>query len=133
MEYFQDFYRKNRDYSRLLDEGGALEDEVEEEAVDNDDKSGQYRKSEPDEDPKAKRERQEYVERREKLKELERQKLKQKFAGVYGRKTNSTKHDNGNQNSRFGENISDKDKKKMLHHDEYNHWLPCTVFLCNKF
>lgn len=114
-----DFYRKNRDYSRLLDESGALEDEPEEEAVDDDKKSGKYRKSEPDEDPKAKRERQEYVERREKLKELERQKLKQKFAGVYGRKTNSSKHDNGNQNSRFGENISDKDKKKMLPRDDF--------------
>lgn len=114
-----DFYKKNRDYSRLLDEDGALEDEEEEEAVEDDDKSGRYRKSEPDEDPKAKRERQEYIERREKLKELERQKLKQKFAGVYGRKTNSTKHDNGNQNSRFGENISDKDKKKMLQYDDY--------------
>lgn len=128
-----DFYRKNRDYSRLLDGGGALEDEDEEEALEDDDKSGQHRKSEPDEDPKAKRERQEYIERREKLKELERQKLKQKFAGVYGRKTNSSKHDNGNQYSRFGENISDKDKKKMLPYDEYNHRLPCTVCLCNKF
>jgi len=114
-----DFYRKNRDYSRLLDGGGALEDEDEEEALEDDDKSGQHRKSEPDEDPKAKRERQEYIERREKLKELERQKLKQKFAGVYGRKTNSSKHDNGNQYSRFGENISDKDKKKMLPYDDY--------------
>lgn len=79
-----DFYRKNRDYSNILDEDvepeemeeGEEEEEYEEE---DDQEEGQYEKSEPEEDPVAVRERQEYLQRREKLKEVERQKLRQKL------------------------------------------------------
>lgn len=78
-----DFYRKNRDYSNILDEGDEpeeVEEEEEEEYEEEDDEeSGQYEKLEPDEDPVVVRERQEYLERREQLKELERQKLRQKL------------------------------------------------------
>lgn len=77
-----DFYRKNRDYSNVLedDEPEEVEEEEEEEYEGEDDEEPrQYEKSESDEDPVAVRERQEYLERREKLKELERRKLRQKL------------------------------------------------------
>eukprot|EP01018_Ginkgo_biloba_P004497 Gb_00261 [translate_table: standard] len=111
-----DFYRKNRDYARLLDEDGVLEDVEEEE---EEDESRQYRKSEPVEDPEVTRDRQEYLERRQKLKELERQKLKQKFGGVYGRKNGASKNESGNQNGRSEQSISEKGKKKTLPYDNY--------------
>lgn len=80
-----DFYRKSRDYSDILDEDvepeemeeeGEEEEEYEEE---DDQEEEQYEKPEPEEDPVAVKERQEYLQRREKLKEVERQKLRQKL------------------------------------------------------
>ena len=57
-----------------------MEEEEEEEYEEEDDEEpGQYEKSEPDEDPVAVKERQEYLERREQLKELDQQKLRQKL------------------------------------------------------
>ncbi|GLJ52623.1 hypothetical protein SUGI_1120020 [Cryptomeria japonica] len=85
-----DFYRRNRDYGGLLDDDGAAAEEAEQEEEYEDDESDQRSeeggKYESDEDPAVARERQQYLERRAKLKELERQKLKQKLNGVYGRK-----------------------------------------------
>jgi len=77
-----DFYRNNRDYSNILDEDDEpeeMEEEEEEYEEEDDEEARQYEKSEPDEDPVVVRERQEYLERREKLKEVERQKLRQKL------------------------------------------------------
>ncbi|KAH9298201.1 hypothetical protein KI387_029883, partial [Taxus chinensis] len=114
-----DFYRRNRDYSRLLEGSRALEDKEEEEVEKVDVESRQYRKSALDEDAKATRERQEYIQRRQKLKELERLKLKQKFTGVYGRKNEHNKLENGGKNGRHAENPSDNNKKKSLPYDNY--------------
>jgi hypothetical protein len=61
------------------DEPEEMEEEEEEYEEEDDKETRQYEKSEPDEDPVVVRERQEYLERREKLKEVERQKLRQKL------------------------------------------------------
>uniref|UniRef100_A0A0D6QZ44 Protein SPT2 homolog n=2 Tax=Araucaria cunninghamii TaxID=56994 RepID=A0A0D6QZ44_ARACU len=83
-----DFYRKNRDYAGILDEDGGSEEEVEEEVEEeaqeydeDEDEEGSEERSEPEEDPEVVRESQKYLERRGKLKELERQKLKRKLNG----------------------------------------------------
>ena len=71
------------DYSNILDEDDEheeVEEEEEEEYEEEDDEElGKNEKLELDEDHVAVRECQEYLERREQLKELERQKLRQKL------------------------------------------------------
>lgn len=114
-----DFYRRNRDYSRLLG-GSNLEEKVEKREVEEAEfDSRPSRRSTADEDAKTTRERQEYIQRRQKLKELERLKLKEKFTGVYGKKTESLKNETGNQNSRHGEIINGNNKRKCLPNDNF--------------
>ena len=68
LNFFQDFYRKNRDYSNILDEDDECEEVEEEYEEEDDDDPDQYEKSKPNEDPVAVGELQEYLERREQLK-----------------------------------------------------------------
>ncbi|GLJ37004.1 hypothetical protein SUGI_0749720 [Cryptomeria japonica] len=110
-----DFYRRNRDYSRLLGGSNLEEKEEKQEVEEADFDSRPSRRSAADEDAKTTRERQEYIQRRQKLKELERLKLKEKYTGIYGRKTESLKNESGNQNSRNGEN----NKRKCLPNDNF--------------
>eukprot|EP00249_Psilotum_nudum_P007767 c20805_g1_i1 orf=631-2268(-) len=114
--YRTDFYRSNRDYRKILN-GDEDEDGGEEDGEDDVLPKRSVGKSTEEKDPHG-RERQEYLERRAKLKELERQKLKSKWSSDI-RPKGSPNEELVAANTRSGDDGQYQEKRRQLPYNNY--------------